>query len=366
MIQRAVVDTLSRFNHKGNKITVTCYNTTQRVKAEGKEYATFVKSFLSPLLSKLIDSLPSGEIDKINREVTVALSGKRKAISRHSRNVRMKDTKISNDALIPIVDDISLLEISNEAMDSNSTVCELAQVFACDSCDNTFETSKDLQVHIQSIHGTQVEKEQEKKHEDPIPQDVLMEPSSIPESSDRSFCLSGDRPEPKTGGKSSSRIPDLTGSPECPKEGVEGACNDEETQVHKSNLHDPVPSLKCERCPFVAKSPVFLEHHYSYWCEICTLCCVNKTDFETHMYLHKVCVGKQCEYKSSGNQDLNEHVKKVHPIDFKCEKCDEVFDEKKDLYSHMKYHPITIMSFETRNCCAIIKHFAKLLSIDGT
>ena len=67
------------------------------------------------------------------------------------------------------------------------------------------------------------------------------------------------------------------------------------------------------------------------------------------MALHKVCIDKSCNYKSTGNQNLNEHVKKTHPINFKCENCDEEFQDKSQLYSHMKNHPITVKSFENQS-----------------
>ena len=45
------VETIVKFRGSNNIITVTCYNTTQRMKAEGKGYINFVDRFLKPLFS---------------------------------------------------------------------------------------------------------------------------------------------------------------------------------------------------------------------------------------------------------------------------------------------------------------------------
>ena len=84
------VDTLVRFLMNGDRITVCCYNTTQRIKVEGKGYHMFVSKFLQPLLCDKISRVPPGRIDKYNKDVIAALSGKRKAISRPGRSVKYK------------------------------------------------------------------------------------------------------------------------------------------------------------------------------------------------------------------------------------------------------------------------------------
>ena len=63
----------------GDRITVCCYNTTQRIKVEGKGYQMFVSKFLQPLLCDKISRVPPGRIDKYNKDVIAALSGKKKS-----------------------------------------------------------------------------------------------------------------------------------------------------------------------------------------------------------------------------------------------------------------------------------------------
>ena len=122
-----------------------------------------------------------------------------------------------------------------------------------------------------------------------------------------------------------------------------------EMKVHTTNLHGPKQRLECERCHFVARSQLLLSHHCSYWCESCDLCCQSKIDFDLHMNLHEQCLAKSCNYKSSGIHYMNNHVKKAHFIGFKCDNCDDVFQEKKDLYVHERTHHITIKCFEKRS-----------------
>ena len=55
------VQTIVRFRYKNERITVTCYNTTQRIKAEGKGYVEFVNKFLKPFLDSKLSEIPSGK-----------------------------------------------------------------------------------------------------------------------------------------------------------------------------------------------------------------------------------------------------------------------------------------------------------------
>ena len=134
-----------------NMVTVTCFNSTQKIKVEGNGYQEFVKTILDPLIKTRLNRNTLENIEKYNRDVIAALSGKRKALSRPTRSVKYKamakfsctkcDTIFSNKTTlarhrkivhtrgaddsrhsmnnIPIVDDISLLEItSNEEKDA--------------------------------------------------------------------------------------------------------------------------------------------------------------------------------------------------------------------------------------------------------
>ena len=84
------VETIIKMVKNGVKITVTFYNTTQRVKIEGRGYYDFGGEFLIPLFKNKIESTPPGRIEKYNKDVIAALSGKRKvvSVSRPVRSVR--------------------------------------------------------------------------------------------------------------------------------------------------------------------------------------------------------------------------------------------------------------------------------------
>ena len=84
------VQSIVRFVVNSNKVTVTCYNTTQRIKVEGKGYLEFVEKFLKPFFINKLSKAVHERIDNYNKEVIAALSGKRKAVSRPMRSVRYK------------------------------------------------------------------------------------------------------------------------------------------------------------------------------------------------------------------------------------------------------------------------------------
>ena len=84
------VEAIVRFYFEGNKVTVTCYNTTQRVKVEGRGYVKFLEQFLKPFLMERLSRTDPNKIDRYNKEVIAALSGKRKVVSRPVRSVRYK------------------------------------------------------------------------------------------------------------------------------------------------------------------------------------------------------------------------------------------------------------------------------------
>ena len=146
------VETIVKFRTKTDRITFTAYYTTQRVKIEGKGYLCFVQQFILPLFKDKIERVPEGKIEKYNKDVIAALSGKRKVVSRPMRSVRYKamamipcpkcDTVFPNAGQlnkhrklvhtksgsepntsirgIPLVDDISLLDISEDNIEDNN------------------------------------------------------------------------------------------------------------------------------------------------------------------------------------------------------------------------------------------------------
>ena len=139
------METLVKFKVNEDNISVTCFNTTQKIKVEGRGYLGFGSKYLLPLLCEKIKSV-SQQMDQYNKEVIAALSGKRKAVSRPMRSVkykamakipctkceisfvnntqlnkhkRMMHTRGGNESngsisFLPIVDDISLMEVTSE------------------------------------------------------------------------------------------------------------------------------------------------------------------------------------------------------------------------------------------------------------
>ena len=110
------IDTVVQFTLNGLKTTVCFYNTTQRVKLEGKGYLNF-STYLSEFLRKKVNEIPE-KIDNYNKAVIAALSGKRKAVSRPIRSVRYK----------------SVVQIK------------------CDKCNITFNSNSQLIIHMKSSH----------------------------------------------------------------------------------------------------------------------------------------------------------------------------------------------------------------------
>ena len=115
------IDTLINLKFNGESVTLCCYNTTQKIKIEGKGYLKF-SQYLKKLLEEGIAKV-SSQIDNYNKSVIAALSGKRKSIARPIRNVRYKAMNISQLSILrkqakspglPLVDDLSLMDLSAE------------------------------------------------------------------------------------------------------------------------------------------------------------------------------------------------------------------------------------------------------------
>ena len=83
------VENIFTFLVNGKKVTVTSFNTTQKIKVEGQGYTELIEMYLRQLFTNKITDA-AAEIDDYNKGVIAALSGKRKAVSRPYRSVRMK------------------------------------------------------------------------------------------------------------------------------------------------------------------------------------------------------------------------------------------------------------------------------------
>ena len=201
------LETIIKFCVNNNKVTVTFYNTTQRVKIEGRGYAEFGRNVLIPLFRNKILNTPPGKIEQYNKDVIAALSGKRKVVSRPVRSVRYKSTAkvpcskceitfLSNSQLIkhkstkhvsnvnsldsnvqclPLVDDISLLDLTDieiggktseeVTLDETCTVPDnqivvraeiVKEDLKSEKCEYSAKKKNYLKPHMLSNHGMNV------------------------------------------------------------------------------------------------------------------------------------------------------------------------------------------------------------------
>ena len=111
------VETIFTFLVNSQKVTVTCFNTTQKMKVEGNGYTDLVHEYIEKLFLEKIKYY-ANDIDDYNKAVVATLSGKRKAVSRPLRSVRYKSLT----------------------------------TYACTSCDSTFASSTQLSIH-RKVHS---------------------------------------------------------------------------------------------------------------------------------------------------------------------------------------------------------------------
>ena len=183
------VDTVVTFKVNGQKVVATCYNTTQKIKVEGKGYLEFVYKYLKKVFIDILKSVGENKIDDYNKRVIAALSGKRKVISRPTRSIKYKSTvtlactkcdlKFANNTqlnihkksshtksvmdetvtsrLIPIVDDLSLMDLT--APCDNIPRLELEEkcldddlIIQSSNCETKPHEEKDLTSHLREKH----------------------------------------------------------------------------------------------------------------------------------------------------------------------------------------------------------------------
>ena len=199
-----LMETLVRFNVNGHKISVTCFNSTQKIKVEGKGYLEFVSRCLKPLFLERIRRVSLSPIEQYNKEVIASLTGKRKAVSRPMRSVKYKamgklpclrcennftnstqlrshmkrNHSVNNSSLnitnIPMLDNISLLELScdQETAPKHITLEEETHadlkehkqnehdvtntiLLQCISCGTKFSSAEEMNKHIKHEHEKQ-------------------------------------------------------------------------------------------------------------------------------------------------------------------------------------------------------------------
>ena len=195
------METLVRLNVNGQKINVTCFNSTQKIKVEGRGYLEFVSRCLKPLFLEKISKVSLSSIEQYNKEVIASLTGKRKAVSRPMRSVKYKamgklpcskcehyfpsstqlrshmksNHSANNSSLsftnIPMLDNVSILDLSGgeetgpkqltleeeKSVDKPSDLKEhkknehdapRSMLLHCISCSSTFFSDEDINKHI--------------------------------------------------------------------------------------------------------------------------------------------------------------------------------------------------------------------------
>ena len=307
------MQTIIKLIFKKNIITVTCFNSTQKIKIEGRGYLDFVKMVLNPFIRTKLDKSALEIIDNYNREVIAALSGKRKALSRPTRSVKYKamaklpctkcdatftssitlmkhkrsihtrgaDESRIDISNIPIVDDLSLLEISMEdertATTKALTLVEKVVVekspkknslFRCGNCEYSSWSESDF-VKYKNTKHTEMSKP------------ISATPAVIND------CIF-------------EMIEELT----CRKCQFE-AKDTEELKEH-INLKHSEEMLKCSECPFETKEHTDMNVHLQTFHKM-TMVDIKKMK---RMEISIQC--NQCDYKCKFNKQLMSHMKMKH------------------------------------------------------
>ena len=358
------VEAIVRFYANGNKVTVTCYNTTQRIKVEGKGYLKFIEQFLKPFLIDKLNRIDPNKIDNYNKEVIAALSGKRKVVSRPMRSVRYKvmakldcpkcdltflnegqlkkhkkimHTKGPNDSSsslknIPSVNNISLLEISEgniEPPESNNLQIEYVRE----------ETRNAPLTYVKVEPITNIQSKT-----------VLNVAEDLNKPVDR-----GAEEEKLLDKNRKDDLDEITVLDEAPQQEVQLSCNEisvcpfcniqaknlEELKEHIENVH--ISSVKSED-----KQQEIIEIQKSETCTKCKECDYigYKDELSEHIQVEhiKAFSCKNCQKSFSDTNTLNNHIEVTHmpskqDVSLPCEWCDLHFSNINLLQDHtLKYH----------------------------
>ena len=363
------LQTTIKFRFNKEIVTVTCYNTTQKIKVEGRGYLGLANNFLEPFFQKKLCGEVLDRIEKYNRDVIASLSGKRKAVSRPLRSVKYKasaklpcskcdnvfsnhvqlskhklvmHTRGNNDSVrsfknIPIVDNISLLDTSNEEPEvkaltlveseplvtndnmppqtqnhqSNTVEIEDAS-FYCKICGKCFEDFDLLEEH--SVE----------KHEQIL--------GIKCRNCDKSF----------------------------PDSKLLQTHEKEEHEVDEMIIQDSKqPDFKCSLCGKVIRTKIGIQRHAELFCDECKKCSAERVSFDIHNELHRrnprfKC--EECDFSTEDNTSLISHVQTIHnvvKIDIKvedqakinCEQC----EYKCRLNIQLKKHMLSVHEEVTKN-----------------
>ena len=180
------IDSKVIFYANKDKVVCRLYNTTQRILVNGNGYENFISIFLKPYFqAKIAENIHN--IESFNKQALLALSGKRKAVTRPTRSVRYKpiarpschqcDESFVNKSLLgahtklihkknssrngsadfsslPRVDDLSLMDLSVHDPLDGVQLEELCSIesHVCCKCTGVFGTEEELTVHQETEH----------------------------------------------------------------------------------------------------------------------------------------------------------------------------------------------------------------------
>ena len=340
------METLIKLVVNSDKISVSCYNSTQRMKVEGLGYLDFIKKFLKPLLDEQIGNIKPEELDRYNKSVIDALSGKRKAISRPMRSVRYK----------------AMAKLS------------------CGKCDNSFLNSTQLNKHKKSMHtrGTnesrvftgntpivdqsllddsidvvEVEAKQITLEEVVITgpvADIPREASDALMETDSLFCTKCDfeckDEQTLTFHKSASHenlvsgneVPQIYNCGSCEKKCESFADMEEHiNEEHKPSLVDEVTSdvevetlQSCDKCDFTSEDVEVLSNHFA-------------------VGIHNI-LDQNKTLTSDEKKQVNASVTISPEASANCKKCPKVFENEAALKKHMQEDHIIVNVYNCKKC----------------
>ena len=343
------MQTIIKFLYKKNMITVTCFNSTQKIKIEGRCYIEFVEAILTPFIRTKLDKTTLENIDNYNREVIAALSGKRKALSRPTRSVKYKamaklpctkcdatfsssitlakhkriihtrgaDESRSNISNIPIVDDLSLLEISYDEQRAEPTkaitlveevIVEKSPikkpVFKCEICEYSSLNESDFAKHKDTKHTK-------------MTQPIISETSSV-----KTNCVF-------------EEIEELT-CRNCQFEAIDPGMLKE----HIKSKHSE-ETLLCNDCPLEDKDEMKMKIHLQ------TTHKTTMVDMKKMKQMETIIECNQCDYKCKLNKQLKRHMKMKHidqpialepePQLVKCPFCDVELRTLEEIKEHLEH-----------------------------
>ena len=374
-----------------SRIVLHSYNSKQKLMVQGQNYEKFASNCLEPFFKKKIDETLD-QITKINDEIKESLSNKEsskiekafncpqceiESCSKADLKVHIKSchTKpslssppknkvprvLQEDLSISAIDEHEILALELEETQEEQHGCDW------ESCGYTSKNRTDLRKHFEDEHMEYLRKkylqqgEQGSNEDEQLAKDgdqSLADKNPTSKETNDELVINSNECETVIEEEKSKddiieqeeerAIPEQHDQVEtvtienttcilCGEDFADnGVLNEHTNNIHKKQDKKPTPSsFKCEKCPFTSKTEIGIGRHKEYFCSKCSVCLAEKMEVEIHSSLHKECISKNCDFASSGTQNLRDHVVSKHPKEnFPCTKCDIVLKSEKDLMTH--------------------------------